>query len=79
MLEGVRCHFVRFIPVFNKIRIFNVGFDVLTAVVMKSTMLSDISPCSPLKLTKVSEKHVSSIHACHMLSRWFFSRLILQR
>jgi hypothetical protein len=29
-----------------------VGFDVLTAVVMKSTIFLDITPCSPLKVNR---------------------------
>jgi hypothetical protein len=29
-----------------------VGFEVLTAVVMKSSILSDIMPCSPLKANR---------------------------
>jgi hypothetical protein len=28
----------------------NVGFDVLTAVLMKNTVFWDIMPCSPLKI-----------------------------
>jgi hypothetical protein len=28
----------------------NVGFEVLTAVVMKSSVFRDITPCSPLKV-----------------------------
>jgi hypothetical protein len=38
-----------------------VGFEVLTTVVMKSDIFWDITPCSPLKVTDVSEKHVASI------------------
>jgi hypothetical protein len=38
-----------------------VGFKVLTAVVMKTTIFWDISPCSPLKSTGVSEEHIASI------------------
>jgi hypothetical protein len=38
-----------------------VGFEVLIAVVMKSTIFWDITPCSPLKASS----------ACHLLSRWF--------
>jgi hypothetical protein len=30
----------------------NVGFEVLTAVVMKSTIFWDIKPCSPLKVNR---------------------------
>jgi hypothetical protein len=32
----------------NKLR--NVGFQTLTAVIMKSTIFWDITPCSPLKV-----------------------------
>jgi hypothetical protein len=39
----------------------NVGFQVLTAVVMKSTIFWDITQCSPLKSTDVSEEHIASI------------------
>jgi hypothetical protein len=38
-----------------------VGFEVITAVVMKCPIFWDITPCSPLKVTDVSEEHVSSI------------------
>jgi hypothetical protein len=34
------------------------GFEILTAVVMKSTIFWDITPCSPLK---VSEERIASI------------------
>jgi hypothetical protein len=37
-----------------------IGFQVLTTVVMKSTIIWDITPYIPLKST-VSEKHVASI------------------
>jgi hypothetical protein len=30
-----------------------VGFEVLTAVVMKSTVFWDMTPCSPLKLSDI--------------------------
>jgi hypothetical protein len=30
----------------------SVGFEVLTAVVMKSTIFRDITPCSPLKVNR---------------------------
>jgi hypothetical protein len=38
-----------------------VGFEVLTAVVMKSSTFWDITQCSPLKFTVVSEEHVASL------------------
>jgi hypothetical protein len=60
-----------------------VGFDVLTAVVMKSFNFWNITPCSPS--TDVSEEHVTSIfrfrishQAYHVLSRWFLARLLLR-
>jgi hypothetical protein len=39
---------------------YNVGFEVLTAVVMKSSIFWDVMPCSPLKVN-VSEEHIASI------------------
>jgi hypothetical protein len=36
-------------------------FEILTAVVMKSSVSYEITPCSPLKSTYVSEEHVASI------------------
>jgi hypothetical protein len=38
-----------------------IGFEILTAVVMKSAIFWDITPCSPLKVNNVSEEHVISI------------------
>jgi hypothetical protein len=38
-----------------------VGFEVLTAVVMKSSVFWDITPLVCLKSTDVSEEHVTSI------------------
>jgi hypothetical protein len=37
-----------------------VGFEVLTVVVVKSTIFWDITPCSPLKIN-VLEEHVAFI------------------
>jgi hypothetical protein len=37
------------------------ALEVLTAVVIKSPTLWDITPCRPFKSTDVSEKHVASI------------------
>jgi hypothetical protein len=37
------------------------GFEVLTVVVIKSTIFWDITQCSPLKSTDVSEEHIASI------------------
>jgi hypothetical protein len=36
-------------------------FEVFTAVVMKSIIFWDMTPCSPLSLTDVSEEHIASI------------------
>jgi hypothetical protein len=38
----------------------HVGAEVLTAVIMKSSVLWDITPCCSLKSTDVSEKYVAS-------------------
>jgi hypothetical protein len=38
-----------------------VGFEVLTAVVMKSTVFWNIMPYSPLNVNEVSEEHITSI------------------
>jgi hypothetical protein len=38
-----------------------VGFEVLSAVVMKSAIFWDITPCSPLKVRDVPEEHIASI------------------
>jgi hypothetical protein len=38
-----------------------VVFEVLTAVVMKSTILWDITPCSPLKVNGRFGEHIASI------------------
>jgi hypothetical protein len=38
-----------------------VGFEVLTAVIIKSTVFWDTTPCSPWKSTDVSEKYIASI------------------
>jgi hypothetical protein len=40
-----------------------VGFEVFTAVVMKSIIFWDMTLCSPLSCTRHS--------ACHLLTRWF--------
>jgi hypothetical protein len=37
------------------------GFEVLTAVVMKSSIFWDIMWCCQLKVNRVSEEHVASI------------------
>jgi hypothetical protein len=38
-----------------------VGFGVFTAVVMESIIFWDMTPCSPLSLTDVSEELIASI------------------
>jgi hypothetical protein len=43
----------------------NVGFEVLTAVVMKSTIFWDITPCSPLKVNR----RFGGTHRLHLQSR----------
>jgi hypothetical protein len=50
--------------------LLKVGFEVLTAVIMKSTILWDVTVCS-LLIVDVSESS-----ACHLLSRWFLAHLI---
>jgi hypothetical protein len=63
--------------------------EVLTAVVMKSSIFYDITPCSPLKVNRrfgrtyrlnLQCRRISrAFHlACHLLSRWFLARLILR-
>jgi hypothetical protein len=37
------------------------GFEVLTAVIMKSPIFWDITPCMPLKVNRLSEEYVTSI------------------
>jgi hypothetical protein len=53
-----------------KTDIHNVGFQVLTAVVMISSIFWDITPCRPLKSTDVSKKHVAR-RACYLLHASF--------
>jgi hypothetical protein len=38
-----------------------IGFEVLSAVVSKSTVCSDITPCSKLKVNRRFEEHIASI------------------
>jgi hypothetical protein len=38
-----------------------VGFEVLTDEIVKSSVFSDITPCSPLKSTDVSEDYIALI------------------
>jgi hypothetical protein len=44
------------------------GFEALTAVVMKSSIFWDITPCNPLKFCSL----------CRLHSRWFLACLILR-
>jgi hypothetical protein len=37
-----------------------VGFEVLSAVVLRRPVFWDITPCSPLEVKPLSEDHVSS-------------------
>jgi hypothetical protein len=39
----------------------SVVFEVFTAVVMKSIIFWDVTPCSLLDATDVSEEHITSI------------------
>jgi hypothetical protein len=67
-----------------------VGFEVLTAVFVKSYIFWDITPCSPLKVNRCSGgtyrlhlqcRRISRARiqrSSHQLSRWFLARLILQ-
>jgi hypothetical protein len=37
------------------------GSEVLIAVVMKSSVFWGMTPCSPLKIVDISDKHIGSI------------------
>jgi hypothetical protein len=63
-----------------------VGFEVYTAVAMKSSIFWDTTPCSPLKVNRrfggtcrvhVQGRRICS-SACYLPSRWFFARLIFR-
>jgi hypothetical protein len=64
----------------------DVGFEVLTAVVMKSTIFWNITPCSPLSVNRrfggtyrlhlQDRKSKLSKNACHLLSCWYLAQLI---
>jgi hypothetical protein len=41
--------------------IFKAGFEVLIAVVMKSSIFCDITPCSPIKVNRRFGEHIASI------------------
>jgi hypothetical protein len=45
--------------------IFYVGFEVLTAMVVKSTMFWDIAPCSPLSVNR----RFGGTHRLHLQGR----------
>jgi hypothetical protein len=58
------------------------GFEVLTAVIMQSSVFWDITPCNPLKVNRCFGG-ISRLKAggnkssgCHLLSRWFLAWLI---
>jgi hypothetical protein len=50
-----------------------VGSDVLTAVVMKSYVFWDITPCSPLKVNRCLEEHVALFSLINFLFSSFIS------
>jgi hypothetical protein len=53
-------------------KILTVGFEVLTAVVMKSYIFWDIKPCSPLKGNDVSAPRATCFHAGSLLGLFFW-------
>jgi hypothetical protein len=71
-----------------------IGFEVLTAVIMKSTIFWDITPCSPLKVNRrfggtyrlhLQGRKISrarnqreSRWQAGVLSRWFLAQLIFR-
>jgi hypothetical protein len=71
---------------------YYLGFEVFTAVVMKSIIFWDMTPCSPLSVNrrfrgtyrlhlqgrrnKFSKKPASKQNACHLLSLWFHAEFI---
>jgi hypothetical protein len=50
----------------------HVGFEVLTAVVMKSTIFWDITPCSPLKVNRRFEALFATCFHTGLLLCLFF-------
>jgi hypothetical protein len=50
-----------------------VGFEVFTALVMKSTIFWDITPCS---LLSVNQSFRGTYRHCHLLAFWFLAELI---
>jgi hypothetical protein len=82
-----------FFPYFTKQSFFYVGFEGFTAVVLTSTIILDITPCSPLRSNrrfggtyrlhlqgrKISWAINQREHsACYLLSRWFLTQLIFR-
>jgi hypothetical protein len=65
---------------------YYVGFEVLTPVLMKSSVFWHITPCSPLKMNRRfgetpsshSKNKPSHITGCHLLSRGFLVSLMLR-
>jgi hypothetical protein len=67
---------------------FLLWFEVLTAVVMKSSVFWDITPCNPLSVNRrfggtyrlhLQGRRISQASsACHLLSSWFLAWLILR-
>jgi hypothetical protein len=53
---------------------YYVGFEVLSAVVMKSITFWDITLCSPFSANRRFGGTYRS--ACNLFSRWFLARLI---
>jgi hypothetical protein len=59
-----------------------VRFEVLTAVVMKSAMFWDMTPCSPLKVnqrfgeTNRLQRQGGRSFTFHLFSRWFLARFL---
>jgi hypothetical protein len=67
----------------------SVEFEVLTTVVMKSSIYWDITPCSPLEANMPPPSSGSKIKrnrnptrnqssACRLFSRWYLAPLIIQ-
>jgi hypothetical protein len=50
-MSAIDCNLI-FVPLTSQVVIILVGFEVLTAVVMKNTIFMDITPCSPLKVNR---------------------------
>jgi hypothetical protein len=48
----------RLVVVLSKLKVNDVGSEVLTGVVMKSSVLWDTMPCSPLKINRHFGEHV---------------------